>query len=610
MLQFRTLRRVRGPADLRRLDKMTEFHHQEFPSSTRHMESIRWRLLHPLKVDYQVVVVTAEDVSGSVYGFAAYDHFPDLGLSYLEYIVTSPKRRSQGVGGALYQAIRESLLYDGSDGLLFEANADDPEMPPEERQGNAATLRFYEKFDARPLEGIRFDYPPFTSERPRLLLLYDDLGRGKLLDGHRLRAFMRKLYAVKYSADLKDPGARRILASVPEGPLQRRPLRYVKPPSVQPPPTGAERLPLVEAIVSEAHHAHKVPERDYLERPLRVERLLGALRALPFVAFRQPKAFADRHLLEVHDKDMVAYLKNASERLPEGATIYPTVFPIRRRLKPPKGSPTHGGYYSLDSFTPLTSRAYPAARAAVDVALTAAHRLRTQPPDGPVYALTRPPGHHAERDLFGGFCYFNNGAVAAQYLVSRGAGRVALLDVDFHHGNGAQQIFWERDDVLTVSVHGDPRQAYPYFVGFEDEKGVGPGLGYNHNFPLPEGIGDDEYLAALRKALRKVQEHEPDFLVVALGLDVSKDDPSGFFRVSRKGFHAMGRSLAELGIHTMLVQEGGYNLRHLSGNLASFLEGWVHGMREHPARARGASPLPRAPAPAAQPEKPPADAPP
>ena len=577
MLRFHSLRRVRGPADLRRLDKVTEFHHHEFPSGARFMESIRERLLHPLRIDYAMTLIIAEEADGGVLGFALYDHFPDLGLSYLEYIVTGPKRRGQGVGTGLYEAMRESLIYDGSDGLLFEVNSDEAEVPAEERAANAPTLRFYEKYDARPLEGIRFDYPPFTGERPRLLVVYDDLGRGRKLDGAKLRAFFRKLYAVKYHVDLKEPAARQIVAAVPEGPLSRRPLRYRKPPTVQPQVSTAERLPLVEAIVSTAHQHHKVPERDYLERPLRVERLMGALKGMPFVRFREPKPFPDRHILEVHDKGMVAYLKDASSRLADGTTIYPTVFPIRRRLTPPAGDPTHAGYYSMDSFTPLTSRAYPAARAAVDVALTAAERIRSGGHPGPVYALTRPPGHHAERDLFGGFCYFNNGAIAAHYLA--GAGRVALLDIDFHHGNGAQQIFWERDDVLTVSIHGDPHKAYPYFVGFEDEVGDGPGKGYNLNLPLPEGIGDEQYLAAFRKALKRIQEYDPAHLVVALGLDTSKDDPSGFFRVSRKGFHAMGAGLAELGIPSVLVQEGGYNLRHLAGNLTSFLEGWVAGMR-------------------------------
>lgn len=577
MIRFHTLRRIRSAADLRRLEKVTEFYRLEFPSTPQFMDSIRDRLTHPLRVDYAVTLVTAEDGAGNVLGFAFYDHFPDIGLSYMEYIVTGPRQRSQGVGGALYEAIRESLVYDGSDGLVFEVNSDEENVPPEEREANAATLRFYEKYGARPLQGIRFDYPPFAEGAPPLLLVYDDLGRGKSMEGWRLRVFMRKLYRVKYAADLRAKPVANILAAVPEGPLPRRPLRYVKERAVQAKPTPGDHLTQVEVVVTPKHQAHVVPERDYLERPLRVERLLAALKQLPNVTYLAPKSFPDKHLLDVHDKGMVRYLQKVGEHLAPGQALHPSVFPVRRRIPAPGGEPTHAGYYSLDDFTPLTREAYPAARAAVDVALTAAERLRSGATDAPVYALTRPPGHHAERDLIGGFCYFNNAAIAAHYL-SR-AGRVALLDVDFHHGNGAQQIFWTRDDVLTVSIHGDPRAAYPYFTGFADEKGAGEGLGYNLNLPLPEGIGDDEHAGALRKALRRVEEHEPAFLVVALGLDASKDDPSGFFRVTRKGFHHMGERIAALGVPSMLVQEGGYNLRHLGGSLAAFLQGWLKGMR-------------------------------
>ena len=574
MLRFHALRRVRAAADVRRLDKVAEFYLHEFPSSPQFMDLIRARLMRPLKVDYAVTLVTAERLDGGVMGFGLYDHFPDLGLSYLEYLVTSPSARGQGVGGGIYEAMRESLVYDGSEGLLFEVNPDDPGQDAAWLAAAQATLRFYERYDARPLEGVRFDYPPW-SEEPILLVVHDDLGRGQPLQGAQLRAFFRRLYRVKYHAPADDPGARRILARVPDGPLRRRPLRYLRPPQQSDAPLLRLRVPLVEAVVSEKHRRHVVAERDYLERPLRLERILDALKQIPFVATRPAREFPERHLLAVHDKGMVRYLRDVCARLAPGEVLHPTVFPVRRRTPHPRGEPTHAGYYSLDSFTPLTSNAYEAARAAVDVALTAAERLRDGAADGVAYALTRPPGHHAERDLFGGFCYFNNAAVAAHRLSEQG--RVAVLDVDFHHGNGAQHIFWEREDVLTVSVHGDPRTSYPYFTGFADERGAGPGEGFNVNHPLPEGVGDDEYMPVLRKACRRVAAHEPQALVVALGLDASKDDPSGSFRLTRKGFHRMGEEIAALGLPTLLVQEGGYNLRHLAGNVTSFLQGWAKG---------------------------------
>lgn len=575
MLRFHTLRRVRGSADMRRLDKVTEFFLHEFPSGPQYMDAIREKLTRPLTIDYAVTLVTAETGRGEVRGFGVYDHFPDAGFSYLEYLVASPRARGQGVGGGIYEAMRERLVYDGARGLLFEVNADDDSLPPEVRRANAATLRFYERYDARPLEGVRFDYPPF-GDAPHLLVVHDDLGTGTPVTGERLRRFFRRLYTSKYPTNLDDPHVQRILDAVPNGTLRRRALRYVKPRAVERDPHPGERLPRVQAFASTAHRKLVVPERDHLERPLRAERLLAALRAMPLVHVEDAKAFPDSHLLAVHDAGMVRYLKHASASLAKDEVIHPTAFPVRRRQKPPSnGHPTHAGYYSLDSFTPLTSRVYEAARAAVNVALTGARELRQGPPEGPVYALTRPPGHHAERDLFGGFCYFNNGAVAANYLAQDG--RVAILDIDHHHGNGAQQIFWERDDVLTVSVHGDPRASYPYFTGFPEERGAGAGLGYNHNLTLPEGADDDSYLRTLKRACRIVRDHEPQALVLALGLDISKDDPSGTFRVSRKGFHAIGRALAALEMPTLIVQEGGYNLRNLGGNLTAFLDGWMTG---------------------------------
>ncbi|HWG92230.1 MAG TPA: GNAT family N-acetyltransferase, partial [Candidatus Thermoplasmatota archaeon] len=307
MLRFHTLRRIRGPADLRRLDKVAEFYRAEFPSSPQFMEQLRAKLLRPLRVDYAATLITAESLRGEVQGFAFYDHFPDLNLSYLEYIVTAPGARGRGVGGGLYEAMRESLHYDGSDGLLFEVNPDDPTLPPEIFAANKATLKFYEKYDARPLEGVRFDYPPFLHGEHGLLLLYDDLGTGKPLDRAKLRSFMLKLYAVKYNASPKDPNVERVLAAIPQQ-VARRPRRYLKEQAVQPRPAPGQYVAWVHAVVSDAHLRHEIPERDYLERPLRVGRLLDALRRLGFVAFRKPKSFPDKHILAVHDPGMVRYL--------------------------------------------------------------------------------------------------------------------------------------------------------------------------------------------------------------------------------------------------------------------------------------------------------------
>jgi GNAT superfamily N-acetyltransferase len=187
------------------------------------------------------------------------------------------------------------------------------------------------------------------------------------------------------------------------------------------------------------------------------------------------------------------------------------------------------------------------------------------------YALVRPPGHHAERRAFGGFCYFNNCALAAQFL--RHHGRVALLDIDYHHGNGQQDIFYDRPDVLTVSIHGDPAFAYPYFSGFRDEVGAGEGAGFNLNLPLPEAVDGDRYRRTLAAALRHIAEFEPDFLVVAFGLDTAKGDPTGTWSLTRNDFKLNGRMIGDLGTPVLVVQEGGYRTRTLGVNARCFFEG-------------------------------------
>jgi acetoin utilization deacetylase AcuC-like enzyme len=191
------------------------------------------------------------------------------------------------------------------------------------------------------------------------------------------------------------------------------------------------------------------------------------------------------------------------------------------------------------------------------------------------YALVRPPGHHAERRAFGGFCYFNSAAVAAHYLSRHGT--VAVLDVDYHHGNGTQVIFYERADVLTVSLHGHPRFAYPYFSGFHDEIGEGAGRGFNLNLPLPEELGGEPYREALWRALRRIERFEPRFLVVALGLDSAKGDPTGSWSLLARDFEANGRMIGSLRLPTLVVQEGGYRIRSLGGNARSFFSGLWEG---------------------------------
>ena len=215
--------------------------------------------------------------------------------------------------------------------------------------------------------------------------------------------------------------------------------------------------------------------------------------------------------------------------------------------------------------------------------------------DGMAYALVRPPGHHAERRSFGGFCYFGSTAMAANYLSAHGS--VAVLDVDYHHGNGTQDIFYERDDVLTVSIHGHPHFAYPYFSGYADERGEGKGRGYNLNVPLPEHVDGERYRAELAPVLKRILRFTPRFLVVALGLDTARGDPTGSWELGPKDFAANGRMIGRLGLPTLVVQEGGYKNRSLGVNARSFFQGLWHGAQS--ARRRELEPHLRRPEAAA-----------
>ena len=236
----------------------------------------------------------------------------------------------------------------------------------------------------------------------------------------------------------------------------------------------------IALVINDRHGIHEVRERGYVEAPVRITTILKEIGGSDLFATVPPRNYPMSHIQAVHDADFVKYLKRVCESVPEGESVYPYVFPIRNAARPPKELAVRAGYYCIDTFTPLNRRAYAAAERAVDCALTAADAVLGGRPIA--YALVRPPGHHAERRTFGGFCYLNSTAIAAHYLSA--FGKVAILDIDYHHGNGQQDIFYERADVLTISIHGHPRLAYPYFSGFEDERGRGPGEGFNLNFPL------------------------------------------------------------------------------------------------------------------------------
>ena len=317
------------------------------------------------------------------------------------------------------------------------------------------------------------------------------------------------------------------------------------------------------------------------EMPQRGEVLLAAARGAGHETV-VPADHGPAPWAAVHTADYLTFLETAHERwraLPgAGPEVVPNIHPVRRCGGYPTSVVGQAGWHMTDTACPLTAESWPAIRASANSAVHAAALVMAGAPVA--YALCRPPGHHAYADMAGGFCYLNNTAIAAQHL-RRSAARVAIVDVDLHHGNGTQGIFYARPDVLTVSMHAEPSGFYPFFWGYAEERGEGPGTGFNLNLPLALGSGDDEFLAALDRGLAAVRDFRPEALVVALGLDAFAGDPLAGLAVSTAGFGEIARRLAGLGLPSVLVQEGGYPTDALGRNLVTFLEGFESGLAAH-----------------------------
>ncbi len=312
------------------------------------------------------------------------------------------------------------------------------------------------------------------------------------------------------------------------------------------------------------------------EVPERVNRLLAGAEN----AGLERVAPGDRGLAPaaaIHSPEYLRFLETIYDRwrrIPDASEeVVPNIHPDRRDFSYPASAVGQAGYHMADTACPISADTWESAYWSAQTAAEAAAMVL----DGEkaAYALCRPPGHHAFADMAGGFCFLNNSAIAAQVLRSRHE-RVAILDVDLHHGNGTQGIFYARADVLTVSLHADPARFYPFFWGHASERGEGAGLGYNLNLPLPRHSGDEVFLDQLDVALTRIASFAPGAVVVALGLDAFEGDPFGGLSVSTDGFRMIGERCASIGVPTAIVQEGGYLCDALGDNLAAFLQGFRH----------------------------------
>ena len=337
---------------------------------------------------------------------------------------------------------------------------------------------------------------------------------------------------------------------------------------------------------SETHRKHYPPFEvfdggkrvPYLENPDRMDRILSALNKRDWAEIVEPADFGLDPIYDAHDKNYITFLASAwtewlgsdseAAASPETHAFLPATFALRRTPHIPSTLLGKAGYYMMDLSACIVEATYIAALASANCALSAADSaFRTQQS---AFALCRPPGHHAGKDYAAGYCFINNASVAANWLSSKG--KVALLDIDYHAGNGTQDIFYERNDVLTISIHGDPDYEYPHYIGFADETGLGAGLGFHYNFPLPAGTDDEKYLSTLDKALELIMAYRPSFIVISAGMDTFDGAPLGKFKVPRNGFMEIGKRIAALNLPSVIIMEGGYANEALGENIVTLLE--------------------------------------
>jgi acetoin utilization deacetylase AcuC-like enzyme len=336
----------------------------------------------------------------------------------------------------------------------------------------------------------------------------------------------------------------------------------------------------MKVFYSEEHRKHEPPfevfdgglRTPYLENSDRMDRILQSLRPVDWAEICEPKDSGLSPVQAVHDRDYIDFLASCwtewqTSEAADKTVLLPATFALRRHPQKPTGLLGRAGYHLMDLSACIVEGTYAAALASANCALSAAEVVAGG--ERNAFALCRPPGHHAGKDYGGGYCFINNASVAANWLSSRG--KIALLDIDYHCGNGTQDIFYDRSDVLTISIHADPNFEYPHFWGYAHETGTGAGSGFHKNLPLAKGTDDARYLPALDEALALIRSFEPKYMVVSAGMDIYADDPLGTIKVSTDGIGEIGKRIAALTLPTVVVMEGGYANELLGRNVLRFL---------------------------------------
>ncbi len=565
------------PTNLHAIEQVQALMRDRFPDVRQsEIDGLPGKLRDPHTSKLRSILWVAEGSAGELRGFAYAKHASDVRLFWLDFISATRDGRG-GIGAALYQRVRESAKQLDVPGIFMECLPDEKDQCSSDAafKENVARMRFYERFGARPIIGSNWQLELPNAEPGDMppMLVFDDLGQGTKLKPKETQQIAEAILTRKYPKICPPEYRNAVVSSFTDNPIRIREPRYLAADEIA---QDILKVPVDERIAlftHASHDIHHVKERGYVETPARITAIKRELDKTELFTPSEVTRAPEAAILGVHDPEMVRYLKKLSESLTADKSVYPYVFPIRNAKRKPKDLETRVGYYCIDTFTPMSKNAWHAARVAADCAYSAAKAVAAGAPMA--YALVRPPGHHAEYGAFGGFCYINNAAVAAHELTKLGP--VVLLDIDYHHGNGQQDIFYKRSDVLTLSIHGNPTFAYPYFCGFSDELGEDEGLGFNVNYPLPETITVEKYITTLKAALARAKKHKPVALVISLGLDTAKKDPTGTWSLAAADFETLGRLIGEAHLPTVVVQEGGYDTKVLGTNARRFFTGLWRG---------------------------------
>jgi len=554
-----------------RMEQVKDIFRVSFPSLAGLADELPLKLKDPIQHGYVSKLLISEKGQHVVLGFAFVIHFPLIQASFLDFFAVRPKLRSGGVGGSLYEIVQEHCRQMGSRALYIDINPNDPSLIKNatELAQNRKRIRFYERYGCRVMVNNAYSQPVGNPPSYSVLMI-DNLRQEDFPDISDVKSALSQIFLLRFPRSVTTEYINMVLESFNEEGFRLRPIIRKRERKLQ--RIKLHKIKEQLSLVYNPHHKiHHVQNKGYIESPVRLQAIMDALEGSPLFNIVGVKKYPDKIIYGLHSPDLVQYLKIVCSHINENNIFYPDTFPIRRPNKKPKDLSVQAGYYCLDNGTPLYRGAFIAAKAALNTALTAADEILSG--KRLAYAACRPPGHHAGIRFFGGFCYFNNAAAAAQYLSEHY--RVAILDLDFHHGNGTQDIFYRRADILTLSIHGDPDYCYPYFSGFLDEIGEDEGKGFNQNYPLPPYTGDSIYLKTLDNALTRIKDFQTDILVVSLGYDILKGDPSSCFEISFDGISRIASKLKVLNIPLLIIQEGGYHMDNIRQGCEAFFKSFL-----------------------------------